>query len=78
MHLPRWHAVVNHESGMPHGNESLRIPEATKEAVDTVLEQLHERYAAADRSRGCSTAAGRRSCPTLTGGLFPATGRPRR
>ena len=29
---PRWHAVVNHESGVPHGNEILRIPEASKEA----------------------------------------------
>ena len=29
MHLPRWHAVVNHESGVPHGNEILRIPEAS-------------------------------------------------
>ena len=45
MHLPRWHAVVNHESGVPHGNEELRIPLATKEAVDAVQERLHERYA---------------------------------
>jgi hypothetical protein len=44
MHLPRWHAVVNHESGVPHGNDVLRIPEATKEAVDRVLAQLQARY----------------------------------
>ena len=42
LHLPRWHAVVNHESGIPHGNEIVRMPEATKEAVDEVLERLHE------------------------------------
>ena len=35
---PRWHAVVNHESGVPHGNEILRIPDASKEAVDRVLD----------------------------------------
>jgi hypothetical protein len=45
MHLPRWHAVVNHESGVPHGNEVLRIPEATRDAVDRVQERLHARYA---------------------------------
>ena len=44
MHLPRWHAVVNHESGVPHGNEILRIPEASKDAVDRVLDTLHERH----------------------------------
>jgi hypothetical protein len=27
--LPRWHAVVNHESGIRHGNEVLRVPDAT-------------------------------------------------
>jgi hypothetical protein len=32
MHLPRWHAVVNHESGVPHGNEILRIPERPRKA----------------------------------------------
>jgi hypothetical protein len=44
MHLPRWHAVVNHESGVRHGNEVLRIPEAGKETVDGVLAELHRRY----------------------------------
>ncbi|MER7013994.1 FtsK/SpoIIIE domain-containing protein [Saccharopolyspora sp. NPDC000359] len=29
MELPRWHAVVNHESGVKHGNEIARIPDAT-------------------------------------------------
>lgn len=27
--LPRWHAVVNHESGVRHGNKLARIPDAT-------------------------------------------------
>ena len=44
MHLSRWHAVVNHESGVPHGNEILRIPEASKEAVHRVLNTLTERH----------------------------------
>ncbi|RKT83677.1 FtsK/SpoIIIE family protein [Saccharopolyspora antimicrobica] len=29
MELPRWHAVVNHESGVKHGNEIARVPDAT-------------------------------------------------
>jgi S-DNA-T family DNA segregation ATPase FtsK/SpoIIIE len=44
MHLARWHAVVNHESGVPHGNEVLRIPEASKEALDHVLDTLHAEH----------------------------------
>ncbi|GEL18274.1 FtsK/SpoIIIE domain-containing protein [Pseudonocardia asaccharolytica] len=45
--LPRWHAVLNHESGVPHGNEVVRIPDATgKGSVDEVQRALHESYAA--------------------------------
>jgi DNA segregation ATPase FtsK/SpoIIIE, S-DNA-T family len=45
--LPPWHAVVNHESGIPHGNEIVRIPDATaKDTVDLVQAVLHERFAA--------------------------------
>ncbi|MCP2169175.1 FtsK/SpoIIIE domain-containing protein [Goodfellowiella coeruleoviolacea] len=29
INLPRWHAVVNHESGVRQGNEIARIPDAT-------------------------------------------------
>ncbi len=37
LELPRWHAVVNHESGIRHGNETARVPDATaRDAVDTV------------------------------------------
>ncbi|MFC4944000.1 FtsK/SpoIIIE domain-containing protein [Pseudonocardia sp. GCM10023141] len=45
--LPRWHAVVNHESGIKHGNEVVRIPDATaKGSVDEVQRELHEQYQA--------------------------------
>ena len=45
--LPRWHAVLNHESGIKHGNEIVRIPDATaRGSVDEVQRFLHERYAA--------------------------------
>ncbi|WP_016697741.1 FtsK/SpoIIIE domain-containing protein, partial [Actinoalloteichus spitiensis] len=29
MEIPRWHAVINHDSGVPHGNEVARIPDST-------------------------------------------------
>jgi DNA segregation ATPase FtsK/SpoIIIE, S-DNA-T family len=32
--LPRWHAVLNHESGIRHGNEIVRIPDATGRGAD--------------------------------------------
>jgi S-DNA-T family DNA segregation ATPase FtsK/SpoIIIE len=44
--LPRWHAVLNHESGIKHGNEVVRIPDATgRGSVDEVQRALHESYA---------------------------------
>jgi DNA segregation ATPase FtsK/SpoIIIE, S-DNA-T family len=44
--LPRWHAVINHESGITHGNEVVRIPDATRKgSVDEVQHVLHETYA---------------------------------
>lgn len=44
MELPRWHAVVNHESGVRHGNEIARIPDATaKKTFDRLQQQLWER-----------------------------------
>lgn len=27
--LPRWHAVLNHESGIQHGNDVIRVPDGT-------------------------------------------------
>ncbi|MBV9313676.1 MAG: cell division protein FtsK [Pseudonocardia sp.] len=42
--LPRWHAVLNHESGIKHGNEVLRIPDATaKGTIDALQHELWKR-----------------------------------
>jgi len=44
--LPRWHAVLNHESGITHGNEVVRIPDATgKGSVDELQRVLHDTFA---------------------------------
>ncbi|GAA2783621.1 FtsK/SpoIIIE domain-containing protein [Saccharopolyspora taberi] len=44
MELPRWHAVINHESGVKHGNEIARIPDATaKHTFDDLQQRLWER-----------------------------------
>lgn len=43
--LPRWHAVINHESGIKYGNDVVRVPDATaKGSVDEVQRALHESY----------------------------------
>ncbi|MGI5125569.1 FtsK/SpoIIIE domain-containing protein [Pseudonocardia sp. CA-107938] len=45
--LPRWHAVINHESGIRPGNEIVRIPDATgRGSVDEVQRVLHAAYGA--------------------------------
>ncbi|MBW4719034.1 FtsK/SpoIIIE domain-containing protein [Saccharothrix obliqua] len=42
--LPRWHAVVNHESGVRPGNEVARIPDATgRGTFDRLQAELHAR-----------------------------------
>ncbi|RKT52374.1 FtsK/SpoIIIE domain-containing protein [Saccharothrix australiensis] len=42
--LPRWHAVVNHESGVRPGNEIARIPDATgRGTFDRLQAELHAR-----------------------------------
>ncbi|MEU4800905.1 FtsK/SpoIIIE domain-containing protein [Actinosynnema sp. NPDC023587] len=42
--LPRWHAVVNHESGVRPGNEIARIPDATgRGTFDRLQAELHDR-----------------------------------
>jgi DNA segregation ATPase FtsK/SpoIIIE, S-DNA-T family len=47
LHLPRWHAVLNHESGVTHDNKIIRIPDATgKGSVDEVQRKLFEAEAA--------------------------------
>ena len=44
LQLPRWHAVLNHESGVKHGNEVARIPDATaKGTFDSLQQQLWQR-----------------------------------
>ncbi len=43
--LPHWHAVINHESGTKHGNEIVRVPNAsTKGLIDGVQRKLYEQY----------------------------------
>ncbi|MFC4002671.1 FtsK/SpoIIIE domain-containing protein [Prauserella oleivorans] len=43
---PRWHAVVNHDSGIAHGNQLAHIPDASSKGVFPALQrQLWERYA---------------------------------
>ncbi|HEX5402978.1 MAG TPA: FtsK/SpoIIIE domain-containing protein [Pseudonocardiaceae bacterium] len=37
--LPRWHAVVNHESGVRQGNQVARIPDSTSRGTFDVLQQ---------------------------------------
>jgi hypothetical protein len=42
--LPRWHAVVNHESGVRHGNQRARIPDATgRDTLHTLQRRLWQR-----------------------------------
>ena len=43
--LPRWHAVINHESGIKHGNEIVRLPDATgRGSVENVQTKLYDKY----------------------------------
>ena len=51
--LPRWHAVVNHESGVRHGNEVARLPDATAPDTMHALQQRlwHAREQTATKPR---------------------------
>jgi hypothetical protein len=43
--LPRWHAVVNHESGVRQGNQVARIPDSTSRGTfDVLQQQLSEKH----------------------------------
>jgi hypothetical protein len=43
MELPRWHAILNHESGVKQGNQLSRIPDATSRGTfDALQTQLWE------------------------------------
>jgi S-DNA-T family DNA segregation ATPase FtsK/SpoIIIE len=45
LHLPRWHAVINHESGMRHGDRVVRVPNASEPGtVDDVQTRLYEEF----------------------------------
>lgn len=45
LELPRWHAVINHESGVKHGNEIARVPDATtKDSFDSLQHRLWDRH----------------------------------
>ena len=47
--LPRWHAVINHESGIKHANEIARIPDAgAGSAVIDVQKQAHHEHPGAE------------------------------
>ncbi len=47
---PKWHAVVNHDSGVAHGNQLAHIPDASAKGVFPGLQQrLWERYAASSQ-----------------------------
>ena len=51
---PRWHAVLNHESGVTHGNEVGRIADATgKGAADEVQRKLREAHERGVRIAAC-------------------------
>jgi S-DNA-T family DNA segregation ATPase FtsK/SpoIIIE len=75
--LPRWHAVLNHESGITHGNEVVRIPDATgKGSVDEVQRVLHEAYADGRREPRLFDGSRSPRFTELLAGL-PAGGGPR-
>ncbi|MCX2729048.1 FtsK/SpoIIIE domain-containing protein [Saccharopolyspora sp. NFXS83] len=43
LELPRWHAVINHESGVKHGNDVARVPDSTaKGTFDELQRRLWE------------------------------------
>jgi DNA segregation ATPase FtsK/SpoIIIE, S-DNA-T family len=72
LELPRWHAVINHESGLKHGNDIVTVPNASvRGTVDKVQKGLHSRYKDElpppqlfDGSRAPSTSGLRKRVPT--------------
>ena len=75
--LPRWHAVINHESGVKPGNEICRIPDSTsKGSFDFLQNELlapRTRPGAGPVRRQQGPAAATR-CPTSST-CAPATHR---
>lgn len=42
---PKWHAVINHDSGVAHGNQLAHVPDAsTKDVFNKLQHRLWERY----------------------------------
>ncbi|ACU98629.1 FtsK/SpoIIIE domain-containing protein [Saccharomonospora viridis] len=76
---PRWHAVINHESGVAHGNQLAHIPDASaKNTFPALQRQLWQQYATHGRPRLFDGAvAPRLSESTAFGTLAPGTDRPR-
>ena len=72
--LPRWHAIVNHESGVKQGNQIARIPDATSRGTfDALQTRLCEMTLAGPaRADACSTAAACRVLADTAG--FPGAG----
>jgi hypothetical protein len=78
LHLPRWHAVLNHESGIPHGNEIVRIPDATgKGSVDEAQRRLYELEAAGRPQPRLFDGSRAPDVDELTRGLAPGADPPR-
>ncbi|WP_199429879.1 FtsK/SpoIIIE domain-containing protein [Qaidamihabitans albus] len=71
---PRWHAVINHDSGVAHGNQLAHVPDASAKGVFPALQRkLWERYAGQAQPRLFDGAHAPRldTSPAFTG-LGPA------
>ncbi|MFP5020030.1 FtsK/SpoIIIE domain-containing protein [Pseudonocardia phyllosphaerae] len=44
LEIPRWHAVINHDSGVEYGNTVVRVPEAGSPVVRDVQTSAFERF----------------------------------
>ena len=73
--LPRWHAVVNHESGTKYDNRIVRIPDASTRGSSRGCSESCTRSTRTRSSPGprCSTAAARRGSPTWSRTCRPVT-----
>lgn len=64
MRLPQWHAVINHDSGVPHGNEVAHIPDSSARGTfDELQRKLWEQQEPSQPPRLFDGA----HQPTLTG-----------
>ncbi|MDQ4116388.1 MAG: FtsK/SpoIIIE domain-containing protein, partial [Actinomycetota bacterium] len=74
LELPRWHAVVNHESGIRHGNATARIPDATPSTRSAAACSTWPSSAAVGcrPARPCSTGPARRTTAISRSRTAPA------